>query len=216
MPDLTRCKNIIVFGGSFDPPHIAHTQLPLLAMHAIGADAVAYVPAGLQPLKSDSGHTPAHHRLAMLRLALADQPWAAILTDEIDRTPANQPTYTVDTLESLRHRLPADTQLYLLIGADSLRTFHLWRRPQRILQLATPLVMLRPPDTPQSLLSSLPPQFNPQDWHPRIVELPRIDVSSTQIRQLVAQGKPITGLVHPAVENYIHQHHLYRNSNSPH
>ena len=106
--DLRTCKKILLFGGSFDPPHLAHVQLPKLAMQATHADAVGYLPAGRQPFKTHLQQTPAHHRLAMLRLALQDEPWAEVLTDEIDRAAAtgdDSPSYLVDTLEAPRARL---------------------------------------------------------------------------------------------------------------
>ena len=75
--DLTQARRLIVFGGSFDPPHIAHEQLPALAMQAINADVVVYVPAARQPLKLDGEHTSALHRLAMLRLRGSKVPISA-------------------------------------------------------------------------------------------------------------------------------------------
>ena len=209
--DLQDCKTILIYGGSFDPPHTAHIQLPLLAMRAVNADAVAYIPAGAQPLKLDTNQTPAHHRLAMLRLALQDQPHTHILTDEIDRAAASpKPTYTVDTLEALRARLGPDVTMRLLIGGDNLRTLDHWHNPNRIIELAQPLVMVRPPDTAQNLLSHLPPGYDPEIWKKRLVNAPLIDVSSTHIRKLATQSKPLTGLVPPPIEDYIRQHNLYR------
>jgi nicotinate-nucleotide adenylyltransferase len=200
---------VIVYGGSFDPPHIAHVKLPEWIMHAAGADTVLYVPVGLQPLKSGITQTPARDRLAMLRLAVQDKPWARVLTDEIDRAADGKPTYTVDTLESLRVRLPQQTGLRLLIGSDQLKIFDRWHGPARIVKLAEPWVMLRPPETRESLLSALPKGFDPHEWEPRLIDAPRIDIGSTDIRRRVTAGQPITGLVAPEVEQYIHKHRLY-------
>jgi nicotinate-nucleotide adenylyltransferase len=208
--DLDQCSTIVVFGGSFDPPHIAHLRLPIEAMVSINADAVTYIPAARQPLKADRLATSAEHRLAMLQLALADQPHGHILTDELDRASDGRPSYTVDTLEALSQKLGSDVRLRLLIGADQLRQFDRWHQWQRIIELAEPLVMLRPPDTSDTLLDAMPQSFDCQLWRQRIVALPALDVSSTMIRNQVAAGESIAGLVCPAVEQYILEHGLYR------
>jgi len=227
--DLRTCKKIVLFGGSFDPPHLAHMKLPMIAMNVIGADAVAYIPAGNQPFKRHTRQTPARHRLAMLRLALQDVPNATILTDEITRatqspsenaprktnSPIDPPTYTVDTLEALRKQLGPDVELRLLVGGDQLKVFDAWHQPERIIELAQPLVMVRPPDTHDSLLGALPKGYDPRRWAGRLIDLPPIDISSTQIRSLVAQGKPIDPWVTKPVEDYIHRHGLYRGERQP-
>jgi nicotinate-nucleotide adenylyltransferase len=206
-------RRVVIFGGSFDPPHRAHVELPRLVMTHVQAQAVAYVPSAVSPLKVPSV-TPAEHRLAMLRLALNEQAWATVLTDELDRAaaaPPGAPSYTVDTLEALQQRWP-DTQMRLLIGADQLRQFDRWRSYRRVIELAEPVVMVRPPHTPESLLASLPKAagFDVEQWRPRLVPTPLIDVSSTWIRQCVRDGLSIEAFVAPAVARYIREHGLYR------
>ncbi|MEZ6191159.1 MAG: nicotinate (nicotinamide) nucleotide adenylyltransferase [Phycisphaerales bacterium] len=206
---ITDAKHIILFGGSFDPPHVAHVALPMAAREAIGAEVVAYIPAAKAPHKLDKLQTDPKHRLAMLRLALGNEKHAVILTDEIDRAAGGEPSYTVDTLTVLRERLGDDVKLRLLIGADQVRIFDQWRDPKRIIELAEPLVMVRPPDDRASLLASLPDDQAREAWASRLVDVPAVDVSSTQIRERVARGEPITGMVDDAVERYIYQHGLY-------
>jgi nicotinate-nucleotide adenylyltransferase len=212
--DITGAGQLIVFGGSFDPPHAGHVILPALAMRAVGAAAVLYVPAGRPPHKLGQVHTPAGERLAMLRLALADVPHAHIHTGEVDRAAADPgaqtPSFTVETLESLAQRLGSDVQMRLLIGGDQLRIFDTWKSWGRILELAEPLVMLRAPDTRASLLAGLPRGFHPGQWAGRLIDLPQIDISSTLVRACTARGQSIAGMVHPAVEDYIRRHGLYR------
>ncbi|MEX0745074.1 MAG: nicotinate (nicotinamide) nucleotide adenylyltransferase, partial [Phycisphaeraceae bacterium] len=181
--DLARCDKVIVFGGSFDPPHRAHVRLPRQVGEAIGADAVAYVPAARAPHKLDRTQTDATHRLAMLQAALADEPWAIVLTDELDRARDGRPSYTVDTLEALHRRLP-DAELRLLMGADQVRIFDQWHEAARVAELAEPVVLVRPPESAASLLASLPAGER-EVWAARLVEVDRIDVSSTQVRQRV-------------------------------
>ncbi len=209
--DLTGYQRILVFGGSFDPPHRAHVQLPQQVARAIGADLIAYIPAGRAPHKLDREQTDPQHRLAMLRLALADQPGlvpAMVLTDELDRG-ADQPSFTVDTLELLRQRIDAATQLRLLIGADQLRIFDQWRQPKRIIELAEPAVMVRPPDTRASLLASLPADQR-DAWAHRLVDVDAMEISSTDLRMRVAQGELIDAWVSPSVARYIERHKLYQ------
>ncbi len=209
---LSPHKSILLYGGTFDPPHVAHLVLPQLAREAISADVVAYIPAAHAPHKPGVKPTAAKHRLAMLRLALRGVKHATILTDELDRAAEGSggPSYTVDTLEALRHRLGPGPVLRLLIGADNLRIFDTWKNPARIIELAEPVVMVRPPDTKESLLKSLPRGYSRKEWAPRLVDLPLFDLSATQIRRRAAEGKAIAGMVTPAVERYIAKHRLYR------
>lgn len=211
--DLTSCRNILIYGGSFDPPHLAHVKLPALAMEAVGADAVAYLPAAQTPLKAPLSGTSGRHRLAMLKLALESQPRAQVLTDEIDRGDEG-PNYTIDTLVRLRYRLDPDTALRLLIGADQLRQFDRWRDWRRVIELAEPLVMVRPPDLRQSLLAGLPRDFDRDTWSKRLIDLPLMDISSRDIRGRVARGDPIDKLVPPKVARYIEAHTLYQDEGS--
>lgn len=203
-------KHLILFGGSFDPPHLAHVALPMAVRQAVGADTVAYIPAAKAPHKLDKVQTVAEHRLAMLRLALEGEKHTTVLTAELDRGKSGEPSYTVDTLADLRKELSTDVILNLLIGADQVRIFDQWREPERIIGLAEPMVMVRPPDTRESLLASLADDEARAQWAPRLVEVPAMDISSTDIRDRVARGESIEGMVHPEVQAYITEHGLYR------
>ena len=209
--NLAGYKNILLFGGSFDPPHRAHVALPQQAAQLLGTDLIAYIPAGRAPHKLDQQQTDPQHRLAMLRLALADQlsevP-AVVLTDEIERGP-DKPSYTVDTLEALHQRIDPETTLRLLIGADQLRIFDSWREPDRIIELAEPVVMVRPPDTKAALLDSLLGDQR-EAWAKRLLETDQIDLSSTDVRSNSSSSQPIDSMVCDAVAAYIEQHGLYR------
>jgi len=214
-PDLTQYPTILVFGGSFDPPHWAHIELPRQVRRQIGADVIAYIPAAQSPHKLDRAPTPPADRLAMLRAALseAEAEEAVILTDELDRAEAGEPSYTVDTLAALRERAAPGASLRLLIGADQVLSFDQWREPARIVELAEPVVMLRPPETAESLLANLAPSQR-EPWRDRLVEVTPMDVSATEVRRRVAAGEPISNLVPPAVARHIHERGLYRPSRS--
>jgi nicotinate-nucleotide adenylyltransferase len=217
--DLSACGLLVLFGGTFDPPHRAHVRLPRLAAHQVEADAVAFIPAAVSPFKRGRRTTAAHHRLAMLRLALQDchdaqtpGPPCVIFTDELDRARAGEPSYTVDTLRGLRERLGPKPTLRLLIGADQLVSFDRWKEYEAIIELAEPLVMLRPPHDAQGALENLPPGFDPRRWRARLVDVPRVDVSSTELRQRLSadQDDPPAELIHPDVAAYAKEHGLYR------
>lgn len=202
---------LLIFGGSFDPPHIAHVLLPLLAAQKLGIPQVLFVPTGIPPHKPTITLTPAHHRLAMLRLALANVPMARICHFELERARTGQVSYTVETLEYLKGQFGRQKPLYLLIGSDQLPALPSWKNWKRILELAEPVVMLRPPDQPDKLLTTLPPELSGTDWSSRLLrDLPELGVSASDIRQAVAEGRAIHGLVHPDVEAYIRRHGLYR------
>jgi nicotinate-nucleotide adenylyltransferase len=175
-----------VFGGTFDPPHVGHVVLPELVRRAVGADLVVYVPAAVSPHKADRPPTPPEDRLAMLELALADSPDAVIWTDELERAAAGEAvSYTVDTLERLRAMVGPDVAMRLLIGSDQAVAFDRWREPGRIVALAEPVVMLRPPvDTVAKLREAVSggPAGEGDEWASRVVELPVMDVSATGVR----------------------------------
>ena len=208
--ELLNKQHLIVFGGSFDPPHQAHVALPQKVMQHLNADGIVYIPVGVPPHKPNRSLTPTTQRLAMLDLALQNQPHTYVWTDEIDRAAQGDPTYTIDTLRRLGNQLDPQTQLRLLIGGDQLRDFDTWKSYQTIEQLAEPVVMVRPPDNTTTLLDALPAGFDPRVWQSRLIEIPAMNISSTLIRQRVANGQSIAGWVDPKVEKYILEQGLYQ------
>lgn len=202
--------SIIIFGGTFDPPHVAHTLLPPLVAERIGCERIIYVPAAVNPLKADETATDAEHRLAMLRLALAASPDAEICTDELERP---GPSYTVDTLETLREAEGSETELRLLIGSDQALDFHRWKDWQRILDIATPVVMIRPPPDDRDYETRIRDTYPPDEaerWLSWTLELPQMDVCATEIRKRLADGEDVSDSIDPAVLRYIREHGLYQ------
>lgn len=203
-------SSILIFGGTFDPPHRAHTILPPLAAQQLGCARVIYIPTSINPLKLATPPTPAEHRLAMLRLAVGDIAAAEINTLELDRT---EPSYTVDTLGELRQHLGSPNTLRLLIGSDQALDFKRWKDWRRVLELAAPAVMLRPPYDRALFLAQLRESFDADEierWDQWIVDLPRMDINATDIRQRLANGEDLDELLPPAVAAYIDTHELYR------
>lgn len=206
---LYEANHILIFGGTFDPPQRAHVELPQYVRNQVDADAIAYIPAAQSPHKMDRQPTEAAHRLAMLELALKDVEHATILTDELDRAESGRPSYTIDTLRHLQSELPPHVKLRLLIGGDQLPRFAEWKSPEMIVEIADPLVMVRPPQTRESLLESVSEPHR-GFWHSRLVDVPPMDISGSEVRRRVAAGEPIDDLVGPEVAEYIERHRLYR------
>lgn len=206
---MTHTKPItLIYGGSFDPPHLAHYQLPIQAADRIGAEKVLYVPAGNPPHKQNKHLTAGHHRLAMLQLLLDDNPRTDICRWELDR---NTVSWTVDTLEYLHRTIAGPRQLRLLIGADMALMFDRWHAHQRVAELAPPMVMLRPPTAESDLLDQLPADQR-RWWQQRIVHVDQQPISSTDIRHALTNRQwydPALAYLPPSVLKYIKQHHLY-------
>lgn len=183
-----------VLGGSFNPPHIGHLIIASDAFEALRLDKLLVVPAAANPLKDQDAAAPTQEeRLEMVRLTFGDDARFEVSAIEMERGGLS---YTVDTLEALSAERP-DSELILLLGADSVCSLDKWRRPERIRELAK-LVALSRGDANESL---------PKDVER--VTTRRIDVSSTEIRERVAAGKPIKGFVAESVERMISAAKLY-------
>ena len=200
-----------LLGGSFDPPHNGHLLAAGDAMDALRLDCIVLIPAAIQPLKqverqgSPSPRSESHQdkkaspedRLAMTRLLVEGVPGFQVNAIEIERGGLS---YTVDTLSTLASQLPS-SELFWLIGGDVPRTFGKWRSPEKIVELATVVVLRRTGETPD--VSGLP-------GPPQLIETRRVDISSTEIRQRVREGRSIRGFVPDAVADYIASAGLYR------
>jgi len=195
-------RRIGVFGGAFDPPHLAHVALVRSAIDALQLDEVRVLPTG-QAWHRAGQLTGAEHRLVMTRLAFAGLPQVVVDDREIRRA---GPSYTVDTLAEIAREQPA--QLYLLIGDDQRRSLPAWHRIGEIARLAIICAAARDPQVAA--------------WHagePDLTAVPGLDIqplpmplmpiSATDIRERLTRREGVDGLVAPAVERYIHEHHLY-------
>lgn len=197
-----------VLGGSFDPIHVGHLGITREVHERLGLDRSVFLPAGQPPHKLDKRLTDVEHRLAMVRLAIADRPHLTMSRVDVDRP---GPCYSVDTVRLLRDQFRSvgtEPEIYFLIGADSLIELPTWYRPRELLQLCTVVAVGRPgyrvdPGALGRLLPGAPPVTYLELDSP-------VDVSSTGIRQRVAEGRSIRGLVPEAVERYILEHNLYR------
>ena len=206
-----------IFGGTFDPIHHGHLRIALDAQEYLGLKQVRLVPLG-QAVHREQPHASAQDRLAMVNAAITGQPNLVSDAREIER---NNPSFMVDTLESLSADLPEQT-LCLLLGSDAFNGFMQWREPERILALAHVLVMQRPgyalPD--DATLRALVAKHRCDEveaMHKRPAgcihfhNVTQLDISSSDIRERIARGANPAYLLPQAVIGHIQQHALYQN-----
>lgn len=188
-----------LFGGSFNPPHVAHLAVAEACAEAAGLDAVWWTPTPDPPHKAGAGLAAPEHRLAMARLAAEGNARFAVSDVEFRRP---GPHFTVDTLRALRDERPGDA-FALVVGGDSLTAFASWREPEAILETARLVVYRRP----GSDLAGVP------SWvlaRATVVDGPGLDLSGTELRARVAAGRSVRYLVPDAVLEYVREHGLYR------
>ena len=186
VPDETRTQAVGVFGGSFDPIHSAHLMVAHEVAHRLVLDSVLFVPAQVSPLKRASDAMfSGQERARMVEIAVADNPCFQLSTVDLDRQP---PSFTVDTLSLLARDLGPHTRLHFLMGLDSLATFHLWREPRAILELARLAVVTRPGSHVdwEQLEVRLPGIRERSD----LIETLELGISSTDIRSRIRERLP--------------------------
>jgi nicotinate-nucleotide adenylyltransferase len=197
-----------IFGGSFDPVHYGHLLLAESCREQCELDEVWLMPAAVPPHKREGERAEAKHRLAMLELAIAGNPAFRVSTIELDRGGVS---YTVATLTAIAEQQP-EAALFLLLGGDSLRDLPTWRETARICELSTPVAVGRagspPPDYSQ-LAGFVTPERREEIRRQR-VEMPLVELSSTEIRRRTAAGRSIRYMTPRSVEVYIAEHGLYR------
>jgi len=196
-----------VMGGTFDPIHLGHLAIGEEAREALELDVVLFVPAGEPPHKPAASVTSVEHRLAMVDLAIADNPSFELSRIEVDRP---GPSYTVDTLEALAR--DAD-DLVLILSAETFAELPFWHEPERLFDAARMAVVPRegyPAPDPAWLAKAFPGR----EARVAYLEGPRLGLSSTAIRARVAAGRSIRYLVPDMVEAYIADKQLYRRPTS--
>jgi nicotinate-nucleotide adenylyltransferase len=190
-----------LYGGTFDPIHMGHLITAEMAREILALDKVMFVVACSPPHKQDSVITEPAHRLAMARLAVASNPHFEVSDLEIRRGGIS---YTVETLAAVRDLYGLSQEdLVFLMGQDSLADLPNWREPERILSLATVVVFRRPGVS----LNAVPSHFLSAA---RMLDTPLIEISATDVRRRVREGRSIRYLVPDAVAEYIARHKLYR------
>ena len=197
--------DIGVLGGTFDPIHSGHLIIAEEARLKLRLAKVLFVPAGRPWLKTDRAITPAAHRVEMVKRAIVANPYFELSTVEVE---CPGPSYSVETIAFSQQQLGAEAKIFFLIGWDSLAELPQWKEPTRLIQLCKLVAITRPgfsrPDL-KALESLVPGVTQSVVW----LDIPPVDISSSDIRDRVARGLSIRGLVPDAVERYIEEHHLY-------
>jgi nicotinate-nucleotide adenylyltransferase len=203
-----------ILGGTLDPIHRGHVEAALAARHALALDAVTMMPARLPPHRQQGPTASPFHRFAMAALAVNGIDGLLASDEELC---AEGPSYTALTLERLAGRGLDRSRIFFITGADAFAEIETWYRYPDVLDLAHFVVIARPGVTLASLAERLPPlraRFRRPGDHADgpsvfLVDAPTPDVSSTEIRRRLREGRGITGLVPPAVEAHIVRHQLY-------
>ena len=191
-------KRIGLFGGTFDPPQLAHLALARSARDALHLDELRWIPTA-KPWQKSRTITAATHREAMVRLTIEGEPGFVLERCELER---GGPSVTLDTVRELQQRDGPASWIWIM-GSDQYANLHTWRGWRELLQRVTLAVAERP-----GVAAMVDPEVAA---HPHaMVPLPPMPISATDIRARVQRGDSISGLVADTVASYIDRHHLYR------
>ena len=194
-----------IYGGSFDPIHIGHVSLADSAVKECGLDRLIFMPAYISPFKQNRKVTDGKDRCGMIESVLGFNKAFRLSTYELKR---EEPSYTIETLRHWDSMLDGD--LYFVLGFDSVIQLDMWYQGEDILRNYH-LVTARRPHTDDLEGMQIVEKFRSEyNADITVMDMPPVDASSTIIRKLVKEGKPVTGLVPPGVEEYIIEHKLYR------
>ncbi|MGD0110753.1 MAG: nicotinate-nucleotide adenylyltransferase [Armatimonadota bacterium] len=201
---MTKRRAVGIIGGTFDPIHFGHLVAAEEARARFSLDRVIFVPNGDPPHKKSYAVTPAERRYEMVELATASNPFFETSRIEIDRP---GPSYSVDTVRAFREQFGAGSELYFITGVDALTEIATWHEPERLLELCELIAVTRPGYEAEQLRAALTPQMLART---HLLDIPRVDVSSTELRERAAAGQPLRYLTPEPVVRYIEARGLYR------
>lgn len=193
-------KKYGIFGGTFNPPHIAHSILGENLREQMDLDKMIFIPSGNPPLKIS---IPSYHRLAMARLAFSDNQYFEVSDIEIKDQEVK--SYTVNTLSKLFQMYENDNvKLLLLIGADNFINLDKWKDPERLFEFAEVIVLNRPDNNINDHTSGFKDKV-------KFIDTPLLEISSSMIRERILKGLSVKYLIDEKVEDYIIKNGLYKN-----
>lgn len=205
--ELKKCKSFAIFGGTFDPIHNGHISSAKAIKRLSGVDKILLLPVGIPPHKDASLVTDSHMRYEMARLAVKNDKDFVLSSIEIDR---KGKTYTIDTIRELREILGNEIEFYFIIGADAIHYISSWKDYKQLLRECFFIAVTRPGYDKTQLHKDV--DFLRENFDCRIVmvEIPAVDISSSQIRENIKNGLSIKGMVCDDVEKYIYENVLYK------
>ena len=195
-----------VLGGTFDPIHNGHLAVAEEARAYLNLNEVIFLPAGQPWMKSDRSISPARHRTAMIGLTLQSRPYFKSSTIEIEH---QGPSYSVNSMAELKAQAVEPTDWYFILGWDNLSKIPQWREPAKLIEMCF-LAAVPRPGYERPNMKKLEAALPGISKKVILMDKPRLEISATDIRNKVAQGIPISGLVPEAVEKYIRENGLYR------
>lgn len=202
---INMTKRIGIMGGTFDPPHIGHLAMAEQVFEAMALDEVWFIPTGKISYKDSSLTADASDRLEMTRLSIKDNPNFSVSTIE---TEMESNSYTYKTLEILKERFP-DYEFVFIVGADSLNYMENWREPERIFDKCQVAAVNRMGISKEQLVEKRAFLQEKFGGDINLIEMPVIDISSTEIRERIRRGSSIRYFVKDEVREYIKKNDLY-------
>lgn len=199
---MIKGEKIGIIGGTFDPIHNGHLVIASCAADAYGLDQVIFIPSAIPPHKMGKKITPVEQRYEMTLLATLDNHLFSVSKVEMERSGSS---YTIDTIKHFREELP-DSEIYFITGADTIVEIDSWKNPEDLMQMVYFIAAVRPGYTFEGLAKDFYQRNRERIF---LLETPKMDISSTEIRRRVQEGKTIQYLVHPSVQRYIDKFHLY-------
>jgi nicotinate-nucleotide adenylyltransferase len=204
-------QRIGVIGGTFDPLHYGHLAAAEEVRVRANLSKVLFVVAGIPPHKLNEEVTAVEHRLAMVKLGIASNPHFQISRVDVDRP---GPSYSVDTISILLEQYGESTEIFFIMGLDSLVEVPTWHQPQRLIELCHLVAVTRPGfDVDIRRLEESVPGISSRV---EIIDMPALDISSSELQRRVSEGLPIKYQVPEEVERYIEEQHLYEPSAGTH
>lgn len=188
-----------VLGGTFNPVHYGHLAAAAEAAREFDLDKVIFVPSYLPPHKDDSDIAPSQGRFRMCLLATQTQPSFSVSSLELER---GGKSYSIETVKELLHIYGRDTRLYFIIGVDAILEISTWKDKGKLFQLCEFIVVSRPGFRAEGIDKGILQYLH-------LIKVPALDISSTEIRCRVREGKNIKYLLPEKVEEYIYKHKLY-------